>query len=101
MAAQDIYERLHEDHEKHKQLIAQIEQTSGDSSERRELFKQLKTDVMGHSAAEEETLYSTLLGISDTRQKTEHATRVGRLWRHVCEYTTVHEDTRQEIHMQP
>jgi hemerythrin superfamily protein len=73
MAAKDIYERLHQDHEKHKQLIAQIEETSGDSDDRRALFTELKNDLMGHSAAEEETLYSTLLSISDTRQKTEHA----------------------------
>lgn len=73
MAAKDIYERLHQDHENHKQMIAQIEQTSGDSDERRQLFKQLKGDLMGHSSAEEETLYSTLLSISDVRQKTQHA----------------------------
>lgn len=74
MAAKDIYERLHQDHERHKRLIAQIEETSGDSSDRRDLFKQFKTDVMGHASAEEETLYSTLLGISETRQQTQHST---------------------------
>jgi len=74
MAAKDIYERLHQDHERHKQLIAQIQETSGDSPERKDLFKTLKSDVMGHSAAEEETLYSKLLSISDLRQQTEHST---------------------------
>lgn len=74
MAAKDIYERLHQDHERHKQLISKIEDTSGDSSERRDLFKQLKTDVMGHASAEEETLYSTLIAISDTRQQAQHST---------------------------
>jgi hemerythrin superfamily protein len=74
MAAKDIYERLHQDHERHKQLISQIEETSGDSTERRDLFKQLMKDVMGHSSAEEETLYSKLLSISETRQQTQHST---------------------------
>ena len=72
--AQDIYERLHQDHETHKQLIEQIEQTTGDSPERRKLFDKLKSDVMGHAAAEEETLYATLMTVSDTRQQAQHAT---------------------------
>ena len=73
MPARDIYERLHQDHELHKQLIEQIQETSGDSPERRELFDKLKSDVMGHAAAEEETLYATLLAVSDLRQQTQHA----------------------------
>lgn len=74
MAAKDIYERLHQDHQVHKQLIEQIEDTSGDSADRRALFDKFKSEVMGHASAEEETLYATLLTASDLRQQTQHST---------------------------
>ncbi|WP_265569911.1 hemerythrin domain-containing protein [Sphingomicrobium nitratireducens] len=71
--AQDIFDRLKEDHEKHRALIDQIKQTTGDSEDRRRLFTQFKNDAMGHAAAEEETLYASMLKKSEIRQDANHS----------------------------
>ncbi len=71
--AKDIFERLIADHNKHRRLIEQIEQTSGDSDERRALFEQYKTDATAHAATEEVTLYSTLMAEVTMREYAQHA----------------------------
>jgi hemerythrin superfamily protein len=75
MAAQDIYERLKEDHERHRQMIQEIKDSSGHPDERIKLFAEFKKDVMGHAAAEEETLYATMLSCSEIRQDAQHSTK--------------------------
>jgi len=37
--AKDIFERLIEDHDKHRELIDAIKATTGDSDERKQLFE--------------------------------------------------------------
>ncbi len=71
--AADIFGRLIEDHDRHRKLIDQIKETSGDSDERRSLFEAFKTDASAHANAEEETLYVTIMGISETRQDAQHS----------------------------
>ena len=66
--AQDIFERLKEDHERHRQLINQIKETTGASDERKALFEQFKTDAMAHAAAEEGTLYVAMMEDPEIRQ---------------------------------
>ena len=73
--AQDIFERLKIDHEKHRKLIAQIEETQGDCEERRSLFEAFKTDATAHAAAEELTLYHELMGESAMRAYAQHAAK--------------------------
>ena len=73
--AADIFERLIEDHDRHRQLIEQISQTSGDSEERRSLFEAFKTDASAHANTEEETLYVTIMAESDTRQDAQHSVK--------------------------
>lgn len=68
MAAADIFERLTQDHDRHRKLFAAIERTTGESEERRSLFETLKLETTAHAAAEEETFYVTTLGISDLRE---------------------------------
>ena len=71
----DIFERLKEDHQKHRDLIEQIKQTSGDSEDRRRLFSQFKTDAMAHAAAEEATLYVSMLEEPEVRQDAQHSVK--------------------------
>jgi len=73
--AQDIFDRLKQDHEKHRQLIAAIQATSGASDERKALFKQFKTDAMAHAAAEEGTLYVAMMEDPDIRQDAQHSVK--------------------------
>lgn len=75
MAAQDIFDRLIKDHDKHRDLIAKIEDTVGDSPERKELFAAFKTDATAHAATEELTLYHELMGESSMRAYAQHAAK--------------------------
>lgn len=73
--AADIFDRLIEDHDRHRKLIDQISQTSGDSEERRTLFEQFKVDASAHANTEEETLYVTIMANSDTRVDAQHSVK--------------------------
>lgn len=68
-----IYADLKADHDRHRQLLARIAETSGASDERKALFEQLMLDVAAHAAAEEETLYATMLANPDLRDDARHA----------------------------
>ena len=73
MAATDIFDRLIQDHDKHRGLIKAIEATSGDSEERRALYEQFRTDAKAHASAEEVTLYAILMGEIEMREYARHA----------------------------
>ena len=73
--AADIFERLIEDHNRHRELIDQIKETSGDSEERRTLFEKFKVDASAHANAEEETLYVTIMANTDTRVDAQHSVK--------------------------
>ncbi|MGP1283641.1 MAG: hemerythrin domain-containing protein [Parasphingopyxis sp.] len=73
MADQKIFARLKEDHDKHRTMLDLIDKTQGDSDGRRELFGRFKTEVIAHAAAEEETLYATMLADPDLRDKSQHS----------------------------
>ena len=71
--AADIFDRLVQDHDKHRALIKKIEATSGDSDERRALYDQFRTDAKAHASAEEVTLYATLMAEVEMREYARHA----------------------------
>ena len=73
--AADIFERLIEDHERHRDLIARICKTENDSPERAKLFEEYRVDANAHAAAEEETLYATIMTMTDTRQDAQHSVK--------------------------
>ena len=73
--ANDIFERLIEDHDKHRELIGAIKQTSGDSAERASLFARFRTDAMAHAAAEEGTLYVAMMEDPEIRQDAQHSVK--------------------------
>ena len=57
----DIFDRLKLDHDKHRDLLARIAETHGDTPERKALFEEFTFEAKGHAAAEEQALYSTVL----------------------------------------
>jgi hypothetical protein len=57
----NIFEALRESHEIQRDLGARLLQTSGDTAERAELFKQLKTELIAHETAEERNFYLQLI----------------------------------------
>lgn len=68
-----IYEDLTEDHDRHRKLLKQIAATSDDSDEREALFEDLRQELQAHAAAEEESLYATMLGMPDLRDEARHS----------------------------
>ena len=69
----EIFGRLVEDHDRHRALLAMIEETSGDSADRRTLFEELTRELKSHAAAEEQALWSTVLRDPETTDVARHA----------------------------
>ncbi len=73
MADSRIFADLKADHDRHRKLLEQLGETSGDSEERRSLFDEFRTEVAAHAAAEEESLYATMLAKPDLREDAVHS----------------------------
>lgn len=69
----DVFGRLVEDHDRHRALLAMIEETEGKSPDRETLFKELVHELKSHAAAEEQALWSTVLRDPDTTDFARHA----------------------------
>ena len=66
-----IFADLKADHDRHRELLARI----GDAAEteRPELFEVFRVEVSAHAAAEEESLYATMLANPDLRDEARHS----------------------------
>lgn len=73
MAEARIFQDLKQDHDRHRELLEKLEETSGDSEDRRSLFETLRRELQAHAAAEEESLYATMLGCPDLREDARHS----------------------------
>lgn len=71
--AEAIFDRLKQDHDRHRELLDKLCQTSGDTDEREQLFTELTKELKGHAAAEEQALYSTMLRKPPTTDETRHS----------------------------
>lgn len=69
----DIFSILKSDHELHREMLAKIAETSGDTQERRDLFEAFRIEVSAHAAAEEQSLYATMLGNPDLQEDGRHS----------------------------
>lgn len=69
----DIFERLQNDHERQRELLRQIADTSGDSGLRRELFEALRLEADAHANAEEQTLYALMVAEDQTQEQARHS----------------------------
>lgn len=69
----DIYQRLKDDHGKQRGLLGGLEDTTGDSDERKRLFQALKEELEAHAAAEEQTFYAELIATSEAHEKARHS----------------------------
>ena len=71
--ATEIFARLKKDHNKHRELLDKLLETSGDSEQRKTLFEELTKELKSHAAAEEQALYSTMLRKPPTTGETRHS----------------------------
>lgn len=73
MPTAKIFADLRADHDRHRNLLTQIAETSGDGADRAELFETFRIEVSAHAAAEEESLYATMLAKPDLRDDARHS----------------------------
>ncbi|KQM18894.1 hemerythrin domain-containing protein [Novosphingobium sp. Leaf2] len=73
MADAQIFQDLKNDHDKHRELLEKLGDTKGASDERKSLFETLRKELQAHAAAEEESLYATMLGREDLREDARHS----------------------------
>ncbi|MBL0924850.1 MAG: hemerythrin domain-containing protein [Sphingomonadaceae bacterium] len=69
----DIFSILKSDHNLHREMLAKIAETSGDTKERRDLFEAFRIEVSAHAAAEEQSLYATMLADPDLQDDGRHS----------------------------
>lgn len=73
MTETKIFARLKADHDRHRELLGRIDETQGDSDERRYLFEAFRVEVTAHAASEEMSLYATMLANPDLRDEAQHS----------------------------
>ncbi|HEY0621674.1 hemerythrin domain-containing protein [Sphingomonas sp.] len=73
MADDLIFAELKRDHDRHRDLLERIVSSDPDSEERAVLFEQLRVELQAHAAAEEESLYATMLANPDLRDEARHS----------------------------
>lgn len=73
MAQTKIFARLKADHDRHRKLLDELDETHGDSPDREKLFEAFRIDVTAHAASEEMSLYATMLADPDLRDDAQHS----------------------------
>lgn len=73
MADARIFRDLKADHDRQRALLKRVGDETGDGAPRREAFETLRLELQAHAAAEEESLYATMLGDPDLREDARHS----------------------------
>lgn len=71
--SETIFDRLREDHDRHRRLLDILSKTEGASDGREELFGKLKEDLINHAKAEERCFYAELLGVRESQNLSSHS----------------------------
>ncbi len=69
---QNIFEAIRADHDIQRELLDKALKTSGKSSERKEIWDQLKVELKGHETAEERNFYKQLIDNDMMVEHTRH-----------------------------
>ncbi len=72
MADARIFQDLKADHDRHREMLSTLGDTT-DGDKRATLFEELRKELQAHAAAEEESLYATMLGHPDLRDEARHS----------------------------
>ena len=73
MATATIFDSLKADHDRHREMLSGIDAAKGDKAKRDALFETFRIDVSGHAAAEEQTLYATMMADADMQEDARHS----------------------------
>ncbi|MFW2588570.1 hemerythrin domain-containing protein [Sagittula sp. SSi028] len=69
----DIYTAIKADHDRHRELLSTIEDTTGASDARKAAWDEFYHDVKAHAAAEEETFYAKLISKTWGQDSARHS----------------------------
>lgn len=69
----NIYEVLKADHDRQRALLKRVGDHPGTDQPRKDAFETLRLDLQAHAAAEEESLYATMLGDPELREDARHS----------------------------
>ena len=70
MADQDIYAKLKRDHDRQRDMLRRLDEGGDD---RAKLFEAFRLEIQAHAAAEEESLYATMLAKPALRDDARHS----------------------------
>ncbi|GAA4036813.1 hemerythrin domain-containing protein [Parerythrobacter jejuensis] len=70
---QGIFDRLKQDHDRHREILDKMAETSGETETRKKLLEEFTKEVKSHAAAEEQALYATMLRKPVTTDDTRHS----------------------------
>jgi hemerythrin superfamily protein len=73
MADARIYRDLKADHDKQRTMLKQLGELAGDTKKRQKLFEDFRLELQSHAAAEEESLYATMLANPELRDDARHS----------------------------
>ncbi|PXA98271.1 hemerythrin [Nostoc sp. 3335mG] len=71
MADARIFEDLKADHDQHREMLERL--ADKDTEGREALFERLRVEITAHAAAEEESLYATMLADPELRDEARHS----------------------------
>ena len=73
MALAQIYADLKRDHDKQRGMRKELAEMQGGGAERQSLFEAFRLEIQVHAAAEEESLYATMLRDPELRDDARHS----------------------------
>jgi hypothetical protein len=73
MADARIFEDLKADHDRQRALLKRVGDHPGTDDPRRDAFETLRLELQAHAAAEEESLYATMLADPELREDARHS----------------------------
>ncbi len=73
MTQAQIYKDLKADHDRQRDMLEELGKLRGDTKKRQALFEKFRLELQSHAAAEEESLYATMLGNPDLRDDARHS----------------------------
>ncbi|MFC0202776.1 hemerythrin domain-containing protein [Novosphingobium soli] len=73
MADARIFEDLKADHNRHRDMLKALGETQAGDGDRATLFEELRKELQAHAAAEEESLYATMLACPELRDEARHS----------------------------
>ncbi|UZK65481.1 hemerythrin domain-containing protein [Sphingomonas sp. M1-B02] len=68
-----IFEDLKADHDRQRALLKRVGDNPGTDQPRQDAFETLRLELQAHAAAEEESLYSTMLADPELREDARHS----------------------------